>query len=283
MANQTRNDDNGHRRSGNGDGGSSAASADAREGMRSPRASAGASPARDRGPSAEPAYGDYGHPGEGVRQAYGDMGYGGREGGRERTGAARGARESGDPGPLDEGGGRASRDGGAARGRVHVHGPRELHGARRWRAGAECARDVMTRNPRSVTPTDPIQRVSELMIEEDTGIVPVVDGERRLLGVITDRDIVCRLVARGLDVRGARAQDVMSDQIECVTEQESLHEVLRLMAEHQVRRVPVVARGDRLVGIVAMADIAREADLDEELQETFSEISSGRSFWSRLR
>ena len=75
----------------------------------------------------------------------------------------------------------------------------------------------------------------------------------------------------------------MTDDVECVTEQDSLHDVLRLMAEHQVRRVPVVARGDRLIGIVSMADIAREADVDEELQDTFEEISSERSFWSRLR
>lgn len=153
---------------------------------------------------------------------------------------------------------------------------------RRWRSGAICVRDVMTRNPRSASPGDSVQRLAEIMVQEDTGIVPIVDGER-LLGVVTDRDIVARIVAHGLDMKSARARDVMTDDVECVTEQDSLHDVLRLMAEHQVRRIPVVARGDRLLGIVSMADIAREADVDEELQDTFEEISSERSFWSRLR
>jgi CBS domain-containing protein len=75
----------------------------------------------------------------------------------------------------------------------------------------------------------------------------------------------------------------MTDDVECVTEQDTLPDVLRLMSEHQIRRIPVVARGDRLVGIISMADIAREADVDEELQATFEDISSDRSFWSRLR
>jgi CBS domain-containing protein len=76
---------------------------------------------------------------------------------------------------------------------------------------------------------------------------------------------------------------VMTDDLECVTERDPLSQVLRLMSEHQVRRVPVVARGDKLVGIIAMADIAREADYDEELQDTFEDISSEGSFWTRLR
>ena len=114
-------------------------------------------------------------------------------------------------------------------------------------------------------------------------IVPIVDDGNRLLGVITDRDIACRLVARGVDVRTLKASDAMTDDVECVTEQDTLSDVLRIMSRHQVRRVPVVARGDRLVGIVSMGDIAREADVDDELQDTFEEISSDRGFWMRLR
>jgi CBS domain-containing protein len=161
-----------------------------------------------------------------------------------------------------------------------LRGPRT--GARRWRPGNICVRDVMTSNPKSVRQADTVQRIAELMVQEDCGIVPVVEDDR-LMGVVTDRDIVCRLVARGLDMKAATARDVMTDDVECVTERDTLRDVLRLMSEHQVRRVPVVARGDRLVGIVSMADIAREADVDEDLQDTFEEISSERSFWSRLR
>ena len=155
--------------------------------------------------------------------------------------------------------------------------------SRRWRRGAQRARDVMTRNPRTVKPTDSVQQIAQIMIDEDCGIVPVCEEGGRLVGVVTDRDIVCRLVARGIDMKNARAQDVMTDDVECVTEQDSLCDVLRLMSEHQIRRIPVVARGDRLCGIIAMSDVAREADVDEDLQDTFEDISAERSFWARLR
>ena len=75
----------------------------------------------------------------------------------------------------------------------------------------------------------------------------------------------------------------MTDEIECVTEQDDLSEVLRLMGEHQVRRVPVVGKNDNLVGIISMSDVAREADVDERLQDVFEEISTERRFWSQLR
>jgi CBS domain-containing protein len=162
------------------------------------------------------------------------------------------------------------------------HGTTVRRGRRVWRRGAH-ARDVMTRNPATVRPGETLERVARIMVEQDCGIVPVVDDENRLLGVVTDRDIVCRAIARGREPRALRVAEVMSDDVECVTEDDTLASVLRLMGEHQVRRVPVVARGDRLLGIIAMADVAREADADEELQATFDEISSARGFWSRLR
>jgi CBS domain-containing protein len=156
-------------------------------------------------------------------------------------------------------------------------------GGRRWKRGMSRARDVMTKNPKTARPSDSVQQVAQIMVDEDCGIVPVTESDGRLLGVITDRDIVCRLIARGMDMKEARARDVMTDDLECVTEDESLCSVLRLMSDHQIRRIPVVARGDRLVGIIAMADLAREADVDDDLQDTFEDISSERSFWSRLR
>jgi CBS domain-containing protein len=156
-------------------------------------------------------------------------------------------------------------------------------GGRRWRRGRQTAADIMTKSPRTARPNDMVQQVAEIMVAEDCGIVPICEQNGRLVGVVTDRDIVCRLVAHGIDMRSAKVSDVMTDDVECVTEDEPLDAVLRLMAQHQVRRIPVVARGDRLVGIIAMADIAREADADDELQDAFEEISSERSFWSRLR
>lgn len=153
---------------------------------------------------------------------------------------------------------------------------------RQWRRSPQFARDVMTRNPKTVKPTDAVQQIAQLMVDEDTGIIPVVDNGR-LVGVVTDRDIVCRLVATGTDLKAAKASDVMTSEVECVTEEDSLHEVLQVMGEHQIRRVAVVSKDDRLVGIISMADLAREADVDESLQDAFEEISAERSFWSKMR
>ncbi|MDB4930884.1 MAG: hypothetical protein JWM10_3368 [Myxococcaceae bacterium] len=153
---------------------------------------------------------------------------------------------------------------------------------RPWRQSPQVARDVMTRNPRTVKPSDGVQQIAQLMIDEDTGIIPVVDGAR-LVGVVTDRDIVCRLVAGGVDLKNAKASDVMTTEVECVTEEDSLQEVLEVMGDKQIRRVGVVGKDDRLVGIISMADLAREADVDRRLQETFEEISAQRSFWSKMR
>ncbi len=147
-----------------------------------------------------------------------------------------------------------------------------------WQKEPLAARDVMTRNVKTLTREDSVQRAAELMRDENCGIVPVVDGEGRLLGVLTDRDIVVRALAQ--QNTAARVADVMTDEISAVTEDEPLTTVLDLMGRKQVRRVPVVDRDDRLLGIIAMADIANRADYDEDLQQVFERISSRRSFWS---
>ncbi|HUM10642.1 MAG TPA: CBS domain-containing protein [Myxococcaceae bacterium] len=105
-----------------------------------------------------------------------------------------------------------------------------------------------------------------------------MDGAGRLQGILTDRDIV----VRGLvDLGGERrTEDVMTDDVSAVMEDEPLTSVLDLMGSRQIRRVPVVDRNDRLLGIISMADIANRADYDEDLQDAFERISSRRSFWS---
>lgn len=156
-----------------------------------------------------------------------------------------------------------------------------VHGMR-WRALPKRARDVMTPRPVAVPPDAPLQRIAQIMVAEDCGIVPVVD-RGQLVGVVTDRDIVCRTVAHRLDQRRARAADVMSEDLASVDLGASLDEVLEEMERHRVRRICVVDEDDRLLGIVSMADLAREADVDQELQDAFLEISADRSFWARLR
>jgi CBS domain-containing protein len=152
-------------------------------------------------------------------------------------------------------------------------------GRRFWQREPLAARDVMTRNPKTVTRQSAIREAAIVMRDENCGVVPVVDGAGRLEGILTDRDIVVRGVSHESFVQ-LRIEQVMTDDVSAVTEDEPLTSVLDLMGRKQIRRVPVVDRDDRLLGIISMADIANRADYDEDLQDAFERISSRRSFWS---
>ena len=131
--------------------------------------------------------------------------------------------------------------------------------------------DVMTTNPTSVVSDNPVVEAARIMKEKDVGIVPVVEGGR-LVGTVTDRDIAVRVVAEGKDPHSVRVREIASTDVVTVDPQQDLDEALRLMASHQVRRLPVVEEGGRLVGIVAQADVAREAN-DKQTGELVEEIS----------
>jgi CBS domain-containing protein len=141
------------------------------------------------------------------------------------------------------------------------------------------ARDVMTTTVAEVVPEATVLAVAELMRKEAIGIVPVVDNRRRPLGLITDRDIVVRLLAHGKDPANARARDVMSEEVECVDLEADVAEVIEKMARHRVRRVPVVDRNERIVGLVSLEDLVRRADVHEELQMLLARTAGRRSFW----
>ncbi|CAN5671524.1 hypothetical protein BH23GEM8_BH23GEM8_02120 [soil metagenome] len=119
------------------------------------------------------------------------------------------------------------------------------------------AADLMTENPQVVTPDATLAEVAKLMKELDVGIIPVVTGadNRRLRGVITDRDIAIRAVAEGKDGR-TKVSECMTDDVETVNKNDPVRQVLELMQREQVRRVPVTDREGRLVGIIAQADLA---------------------------
>jgi CBS domain-containing protein len=118
-------------------------------------------------------------------------------------------------------------------------------------------RDVMATRPRCVTPETSLREVAELMAAEDVGAIPVLDGDR-VTAVITDRDIVIRAVAQGKDPRGMPVAEIASTDLVTVRGDQDLSDALRLMAQNQVRRLPVVEDGDRLIGIVSQADVALE-------------------------
>lgn len=131
-------------------------------------------------------------------------------------------------------------------------------------------RDVMTSNPESCEANASVTDAAKAMAKEDVGPVPVVDGER-LVGLLTDRDIVVRVVAEGRDPESTTVGEVASTDLATVSPDEDLDRALQLLVQRQVRRLPVV-EGDRLVGIVAQADIARQGD-DAQTGQVVEQIS----------
>ncbi len=137
---------------------------------------------------------------------------------------------------------------------------------------AQKAKDVMTKNPQVVTADASVQEAARLMKSEDTGVLPVVEsqGARRVVGVITDRDIALRVVAEGRS--SATVRDAMSTGVRTARQDDDLKDVMKVMASEQVRRVPIVDDSGELVGIVSQADIVLEGD-DKRAEETIERIS----------
>ena len=142
-------------------------------------------------------------------------------------------------------------------------------------------KDVMTPDPACCMPDTVLQRVAELMVENDCGEIPVVENmaNMRPVGVITDRDIVCRTVAKGLNPLSLTASDCLTTPAVTVTPETPLDECCRVLEENQIRRVPVVDASGACCGIVALADIAKHAAKSEtaEVVKEVSEPSSSAS------
>ncbi len=122
-------------------------------------------------------------------------------------------------------------------------------------------KDAMTRDVRTVAPTDTIRDAAQLMIQIDAGVLPVADGDR-LVGMVTDRDIAVRGIAEGKGP-DAQVRDAMSAEVKYCFEDQDVDEVCRNMADIQVRRLPVVDRDKNLVGIVSLADLATNGQVKE--------------------
>jgi len=140
-------------------------------------------------------------------------------------------------------------------------------------------RDLMTANPVFCTPQDSIPDVALLMSREDCGAIPVVvsQQEPHVCGMITDRDIVVRIIAQGLDPAKSIVQQAMSTDLVSIGPDSSIEECVQLMAENQVRRIPVIDRDGLVLGIVAQADLARasarQQELEAELADMVEEVS----------
>jgi CBS domain-containing protein len=134
--------------------------------------------------------------------------------------------------------------------------------------------EVMTKDPACCIPTMPLQQVARLMVDHDCGEIPVVESDASLrpIGVITDRDIVCRALAEGRNPMELTAGDCMTNTVVTVGSDKSVDECCKVMEHHQIRRVPVVDARGRCVGIVSQADIARRVS-EKAVGEVVRDVS----------
>lgn len=122
------------------------------------------------------------------------------------------------------------------------------------------ANELMTQNPSCVTPETSAEEAARLMEREDVGSLPVVESRdsMRLVGIVTDRDLALRVIGRGESGNTKIGNVMSSGNLASVRPEDDLDKVERLMSEHQVRRIPVVDDSNRVVGMIALADLARE-------------------------
>ena len=137
--------------------------------------------------------------------------------------------------------------------------------------------ELMTQRPRAVTARTTVREAARLMDEEDVGSLPVVDEGERLIGIVTDRDVAVRVVARGLDSDTTVVGDVATRDVAALTPEHDLDDALRVMAKEQVRRLPIVVRENQLVGMLAQADVAHlgKEKSTGELVEAISQAPGG--------
>ena len=164
-------------------------------------------------------------------------------------------------------------------------------------------REIMTRDLVVATRATTLTEIARMMKQEDVGVIPVVDYDEdaagngktddrryegrnytrgKLIGLITDRDIVVRSIADNKDCASTRSEDIMSVDAYTANPNDRVVDVIRKMGDKQVRRIPVTNDNGYLVGMISMADIALETRQDHELSEALEDISKGSSFWNRL-
>ena len=136
------------------------------------------------------------------------------------------------------------------------------------------AKDLMSKVLKFVMPNESIENISQIMKDCDLGIVPVLDEEHNLLGVVTDRDIVIRNIAKKAsnNNKGMTAEDIMTRNVVTASPDDNIYDIYKKMALKKIRRIPIVAN-NKLVGMVSIADIAVTRKFDTEIAEAISEIS----------
>jgi CBS domain-containing protein len=150
--------------------------------------------------------------------------------------------------------------------------PRKQKSRAKRKGGRKTVGDVMVPGVITVEPSAPLTNAARIMDAENIGILPVV-ADGRVLGVITDRDIVVRAIARGADPPGTTVQECLTSRVHLAREDWTIDDAMKTMGEAQIGRLPVVGDGDRLVGIVTLSSMAFRAPQEGEALETAQEVS----------
>jgi len=133
----------------------------------------------------------------------------------------------------------------------------------------------MTKDPECCLPSDTVMQAAQLMKSEDVGPIPIVESkdERKLTGIVTDRDLAIKVVAEARDPKTTQIEEIMSEGLVTCHENDDIQSVLQLMQDNQIRRIPVVDKGDHLVGIIAQADVATRLRSPKAVGKVVEQIS----------
>jgi CBS domain-containing protein len=136
-------------------------------------------------------------------------------------------------------------------------------------------REVMTSNPTCAVPTDSVERVAQMMKSENVGPIPVVESKdsKKLVGIVTDRDLVLKVLAEGRSGQNTNVDAVMTRNVTACREDDNLDRALQAMADQQIRRIPIVNGNNEIVGIIAQADVATRTEQPRKTADVVEEIS----------
>ncbi len=139
--------------------------------------------------------------------------------------------------------------------------------------------EVMTKNPVCCLPNDTVAKVAQLMQSDNIGSIPVIEDEQtqKLVGIVTDRDLALKVIAKGQDAKSTKVEAVMTHQVVTCRAEDDLQKALDAMAKHQLRRIPIVDNDNRIVGIIAQADVATRVNQPEKTAEMVKEISQSNA------
>ncbi len=138
--------------------------------------------------------------------------------------------------------------------------------------------EVMTKNPACCLPNAMVADAAQVMKRENIGSIPVIENEqtRKLIGIVTDRDLALKIVAEGRDAKSTTVDAVMTHNVMTCRAEDDLQKALDAMSSHQLRRIPVVDNDNRILGIIAQADVATRANQPEKTAEMVKDISQGK-------